>query len=253
VTGPHGAASRLAERPRVGLVIPTLNEEESISAVLAAVPRDLIDEIVVADGGSTDRTIERADAGGARIVVEQQRGYGRACLAGARAAAANCEIIVFVDGDGSDGPELIPSLVEPILAGGYDFVIGSRTRGEREPGSMSAHQILAGYAAGAAMRLLYGVRYTDMGPFRAIRRDALMRLGMREMTYGWNLEMQMRAACAGLRILEVPVAHRRRIGGVSKVSGSLRGTINASLRIALTLARVAVESSAPGRRQHNRE
>ena len=244
MTPSDGVARTLAARPCIGLVIPTLDEEKAIGSVLAAVPRDLVDEIIVADSGSADRTVERASAAGARIVTERQHGYGRACLAGARAAAENCEIIVFLDGDGSDRPELIPVLVEPILAGRCDFVIGSRSRGEREPGSMSAHQLLAGYMASAAMRVLYGVRYSDMGPFRAIRRDALFRLGMREMTYGWNLEMQMRAARAWLRILEIPVAHRRRAGGVSKVSGSLRGTAKAGLRIALTLVRVARESPA---------
>ena len=238
-----------AARPRIGLVIPTLDEEEAIGQVLVAVPRDVVDEIVVADSGSADRTVAWAAAEGARIVVEPRRGYGRACLAGAQAAAENCEIIVFLDGDGSDCPELIPIIVEPIIAGTHDFVIGSRTRGKREPGSMSAHQILAGYIAGAAMLLLYGTRYTDMAPFRAIRRDALFRLGMREMTYGWNLEMQMRAARAGMHILEIPVPHRRRVGGVSKVSGSLRGTVKAALRIAITLIRVALEKPNVKRRR----
>jgi hypothetical protein len=170
-------------------------------------------------------------------------------------AARQCDIIVFLDGDGSDCPELIPLLIEPIVRGPADFVIGSRTSGARDPGSMSVHQIVAGYAIGAALRLLYGVRYTDMGPFRAIRRDVLLSLGMREMSYGWNLEMQMRAARRGLRILEVPVAHRRRAGGVSKVSGSLGGTLKASWRIALTFIRVALEArrslpgAAPARRR----
>jgi glycosyltransferase involved in cell wall biosynthesis len=228
-------------RPRIGLVIPTLDEEGAIAQVIAAVPRDLVDEIIVADSGSRDRTVERAAAAGARIVVESRRGYGRACLAGARAAGQSCETIVFLDGDGSDCPELIPTIVAPILAGSCDFVLGSRSRGNREPGSMSPHQLLAGRLAGAVIRWLYGVRYSDMGPFRAIRRDALFALGLREMTYGWNLEMQMRAARAGLRIIEIPVAHRRRAAGVSKVSGSLRGTVKAGLRIAFTLLRVACE------------
>jgi glycosyltransferase involved in cell wall biosynthesis len=227
-------------RPRIAVVIPTLNEEGPIGEVVGAVPRETVDEIIVADSGSTDRTIERARAAGARVVVERQRGYGRACAAGAR-AAGDCDIIVFLDGDGSDRPELIPRLLSPILDGAYDFVIGSRMRGEREPGSMNALQIGAGYAAGLLTRLLYGVAYTDMCAFRAIRRAALDRLGMREMTYGWNLEMQMRAARAGLRILEVPVAHRRRIGGASKVSGTVTGTLQAGLRIAATFARVALE------------
>ena len=143
-------------RPRVALIIPTLNEEEAIGGVLAAVPRDVVDQVIVADSGSTDRTVERARAGGARVVSETRRGYGRACRAGAE-AAGDCDILVFLDGDGSDRPELIPALLAPILEGGYDFVIGSRTRGRRERGSMSAHQIIAGYAVGFALRLLYGV------------------------------------------------------------------------------------------------
>jgi hypothetical protein len=149
---------------------------------------------------------------------------------------------VFLDGDGSDCPELIPLLLGPLVEDRADFVIGSRTRGARKAGSMSAHQRFAGYVIGAALFLLYRVRYTDMGPMRAIGRDTLLRLGMHEMTYGWNLEMQMRAARARLRILEVPVAHRRRAGGVSKVSGTLSGTLRASWRIVLTFARVALEA-----------
>lgn len=227
-------------RPRVALVIPTLNEEEPIAEVIRAVPRDAVDEIIVADSGSEDRTVERAHAAGARVIVERQRGYGRACAAGAR-AARDCGVIVFLDGDGSDRPELVPLLLAPILAGTHDLVIGTRTRGEREVGSMNALQIAAGYGAGALTRLLYGVAYTDMCAFRAIRREALDQLGMREMTYGWNLEMQMRAARARLRILELPVAHRRRLGGASKVSGTVVGTLKASLRIALTFVRVAFE------------
>src|SRR5579885_1337531 len=239
---PEAAAS--ASRPRVAVVIPTLDEEVAIRDVLASVPREAVDEIIVADSGSRDRTVERARAAGARVVVESRRGYGRACATGA-AAARDCDIIVFLDGDGSDDPRFIPTLLAPILAGACDFVVGSRLRGTRERGSMSAHQILAGHLAGWAIRLLYGVRYTDMCAFRAIRRDALDRLGMREMTYGWNLEMQMRAARAGLRIREVGVAHRRRAGGAAKVSGSLIGTLKASLRIALTFCRVAFEPRLP--------
>ena len=232
-------------RPLVALVIPTLNEEEAIGGVVAAVPRAVVDDIIVVDSGSTDRTVANARAAGARIVELRERGYGRACRAGAN-AAQNCDIIVFLDGDGSDCPELIRRLVEPIADGRYDFLIGSRSRGERERGSMAAHQLFAGWLIGGAMRLLYGVHYTDMCPFRAIRRDALMRLPMREDTYGWNLEMQMRVARAGLRILEVPVAHRRRAGGTSKVSGNLRGTIKASWRILATFTRIAAERRERG-------
>ena len=239
MSGPAPSEPPVA-RPRIAIVIPTLNEEEAIPGVLAAIPSGIADSVIVADSGSTDRTVERARAAGARVVSETRRGYGRSCRAGAD-AADDCDILVFLDGDGSDRPEFMPMLVEPIARGEYDFVIGSRARGEREPGSMSPHQLFAGYVFGAAIRLLYGVRYTDMCPFRAIRRDSLMRLGMRETTYGWNLEMQMRAARAGLRILEVPVAHSRRAGGISKVSGSLRGTIRASWRIAATFVRIALE------------
>ncbi|MGH7089062.1 MAG: glycosyltransferase family 2 protein [Stellaceae bacterium] len=243
--GAASGAELTAERPRIGLVIPVLNEEEAIPHVLANVPPNAVDEIVVVDGGSTDRTAERAAAAGARVIVEPRPGYGRACLAGACAAGKTCAVVVFLDGDGSDCPERIPDLVAPILAGKCDFVVGSRSRGEREPGSMSAHQLVAGYAIGGVLRLLYGARYTDMGPFRAIGRDALFRLGMREMTYGWNLEMQMRAARAGLRVFELPVPHRRRVGGASKVSGTVAGTMRAGLRILLTLARVALERQGP--------
>ncbi|MBV8805325.1 MAG: glycosyltransferase [Sinobacteraceae bacterium] len=225
---------------RVAMVIPTLNEEGAIGQVIRAIPRDVIDDIIVVDSGSEDRTVEHARDAGARVIVEQERGYGRACAAGAR-AAGNCSVIVFLDGDGSDRPELVPLLLDPILAGTHDFVIASRTRGEREPGSMNGLQILAGYGAGALIRLLYGVAYTDMCAFRAIRREVLDQLGMREMTYGWNLEMQMRAARARLRILEVPVAYRRRLRGVSKISGTVMGTLKAATRIGLTFARVAFQ------------
>ncbi len=151
------------------------------------------------------------------------------------------DIVVFMDGDGADDPAAIATLVAPIRAGAYDFVIASRARGEREPGSMAWHQLVAGHIAGILTRMLYGVRYTDMCAFRAIRRDTLLALGMRELTYGWNLEMQMRVARAGLRVLEVPVAYRCRLGGQSKVAGSLRGSVKAGVKIISTFARVAME------------
>ena len=225
----------------VSVIIPALNEEAPIAEVVdACLTTSLPNEIIVVDNGSTDRTAERARDAGARVVAAP-RGYGRACAAGVAAVDPQCEILVFLDGDGSDCPELMDRLVRPIANGEADFVIGSRVRGEREPGSMNFQQIFAGRAAGFLLGLLYGVRYTDMCPFRAIRRDALVRLGMREGTYGWNLEMQMRAARARLRILEVPVNHRCRAGGESKVSGTLRGTLVAGGRILATLFRVAWE------------
>ena len=225
---------------KVSVVIPALNEEEPISGVVReCFATGLPGEVIVVDNGSTDRTAERAREAGARVITSS-RGYGRACSAGARAVSAESEIVLFLDGDGSDIPAFMPQLVEPIACGTHDFVIGSRTRGQREPGSMNFQQILSGRLAGWLMQLLYGVRYTDMCPFRAIRRDALERLDMREETYGWNLEMQMKAARAGLRIIEVPVNHRCRTGGESKVSGTFRGTFVAGGRIAATLVRVAL-------------
>ena len=226
------------------MIVPALDEEAAIAQVVAAVPRDLVREVIVVDNGSVDATAARARAAGARVVREPRRGYGRACRAGVRAADAACDVLVFLDGDGSDCPELIELLVRPILEDRYDFVIGSRVLGRRERGSMTWTQLAAGRVAGALVGALYGARFTDMCPFRAIRRDALDRLGMREETYGWNLEMQMRAARAGLRILEVPVAHRRRAGGVSKVSGTVRGTWAAATRILATFIRVAAERAA---------
>jgi glycosyltransferase involved in cell wall biosynthesis len=226
---------------RVSVIIPALNEEETIADVVRGVSPAIADEVIVVDNGSDDFTAARANEAGARVVGEPRRGYGRACAAGVRSLSPDCDIVVFLDGDGSDCPELMDDLVEPIRGGKCDFVIGSRTRGRRERGSLNLQQILAGRAVGLLLRALYGVRYTDMCPFRAIRREALESLGMREQTYGWNLEMQMRAARAGLRILEVPVKHRRRAGGESKVSGTLRGTIVAGARILATLARVATE------------
>src|SRR5580704_8175424 len=171
----------------VAVVIPTFNEAESIASVVAELPRAVVDRVIVADGGSVDGTQEHARKAGAEVIAVG-RGYGLACLAGAQAAAED-DIVVFMDGDGADDPTAIAALVDPIRAGDYDFVIASRARGEREPGSMAAHQLLAGLVAGSLTRLLYGVRYTDMCAFRAIRRDTLLALGMREMTYGWNLEM----------------------------------------------------------------
>ncbi|MGZ5504265.1 MAG: glycosyltransferase family 2 protein [Chthoniobacterales bacterium] len=225
----------------VCVVIPALNEEEPIAAVVhACLTTGLPHEIIVVDNGSTDRTADRAREAGARVVAAP-RGYGRACAAGVAALSPDCDIVVFLDGDGSDCPEFMQQLVRPIVNGEQDFVIGSRIRGKRERGSMNAQQIISGRAAGWLLRLLYGVRYTDMCPFRAIRRAALDSLGMREPTYGWNLEMQMRAALAGLRILEVAVDHRCRTGGESKVSGTLRGTVVAGSRILATLLRVAFE------------
>ena len=230
------------ERGRTGVcvVIPVLNEEEAIAGVLERIPRGYVDEIIVADGGSKDRTAEIAAQHGARV-LNAGKGYGRACMEGALAAGDGCRILVYMDGDGADFPEELQKLAAPLLAGTHDFAIASRTRGKREPGSMSWHQIASGKIIGALAGLLYGFRYSDMCAFRAIRRDALLSLGMAETTYGWNLEMQMKAARAGLRILEVPVPYACRTGGNSKVAGSPTGTLRAGSRILAAFARIALQ------------
>jgi len=231
---------------RVAAVIPTLNEAETIAGTISLLPRDVVDEIIVADSSSRDGTAAVAQAAGARVVTLAERGYGRACAAGVAAAGEGCDIILFLDGDGADRADLADVLVAPIRAGTHDFVLGSRVRGEREPGSMSWHQVAAGLFAGWLMSLLYGVRYTDMCAFRAIGREALARLDMRETTYGWNIEMQMKAARAGLRILEVPVPYRCRAGGSSKVAGTLGGSVRAAWRIVVTIARTALSGRNRG-------
>jgi len=230
--------------PYISVIIAALNEEAAIADVIRSVPRDLVSEIVVVDNGSRDRTAEVATTAGARVVKEPVPGYGRAFRAGLRSLSPECEIVVFLDGDGSDCPEMMDRLVTPIIEGNADFVIGSRTQGRRERGSMNFHQVFAGYMIGFVLRILYGVRSTDMGPFRAIRRDTLDSLNLREETYGWPLEMQMRAAQARVRTLEVPVDYRRRAGGHSKIAGTVRGSILAATRILVTLARIAIRNRA---------
>lgn len=224
----------------VYLVIPALNEADVIAEVVRSVPRKVVNEIVVVDNGSTDATADVARSAGAMVVSEPKRGYGRACRAGVEAASkSGADIVAFMDGDGSDCPEFMSDLIKPIEEDRFDFVIGSRVRGTREPGSLNTQQLFAGRLAGWLLHICYGVTFTDMSPFRAIRSELLLSLPMREETYGWNLEMQMLVAQKRVRILEIPVNHRRRRGGVSKVSGSLTGTMRAAFRIAMTFLRVA--------------
>jgi len=223
----------------VCVVIPCLDEEEPIAGVVGEVLAQGADEVIVVDNGSTDATAARARAAGARVILEPKRGYGRACAAGLAAVRGDA-IVCFLDGDGSDVPAFLADVVGPVARGEADFVMGSRLRGEREAGSMTPQQLVAGWLAGALLRLRYGARFTDMSPFRAIRADRLRHLGMGETTYGWNLEMQMRAAAAGLRLREVPVDHRCRRGGVSKVSGDLFAGLHAAWKIATTFFRLSV-------------
>jgi len=225
----------------VTVVVPCLDEEATIGDVVRELKAQGADEIIVVDNGSTDGTAAAARAAGARVVSEPARGYGGACAAGLAAVSDRAEIVCYLDGDGSDVPAFLKDIVGPIARGEADFVMGSRLRGRREPGSLTPQQIVAGRLAGLLMRLLYGVAYTDMSPFRAMKVGAMRALGMRERTYGWNLEMQMRAAAGGLRIEEIAVDHRRRRGGTSKVSGRLIAGASAAWKIATTFARLFFE------------
>jgi hypothetical protein len=218
-------------------VIPALDEEDAIGSVVRAMP-PLVAETIVADNGSRDRTAAAAREAGARVVVEPCRGYGNACLAGI-AAAGDADVLLFLDGDGSDDPAQAGDVVLPILEGRADLVIGSRNRGRRERGAQPWHAILGTKASVGLLNLLSGARATDLGPFRAIRADALRRLGMADRNYGWTVEMQVKAALGGLRVVEVPVVHRPRAGGRSKVSGTVRGTVGAGTKIVGTILRHA--------------
>ena len=225
--------------PIISVIIPALNEAESIGHVVSEMPWQLIAECIVVDNGSSDETAALAEAAGARV-VRSPRGYGAACKAGSEAALSTSAILVYMDGDGSDIIADLPRLVAPIEADEADFVLGSRIRGTREAGSMLGSQIFAAYLVGTLLRFFQGVHYTDMGPFRAIRRTSFNELQMSELTYGWNLEMQIRAAQNRLRILEIPVDYRKRIGGTSKVSGDVRASMKAAIRILRVLFRAGL-------------
>ena len=223
--------------PRIAVIIPALDEEEAIGRVIAEIPRPPGDVIVV-DNGSRDRTAEVARRAGARVVREPRRGYGQACLAGI-AAAPDVDVYVFLDGDASDHPEQLPEVVGPILRDDADLVIGSRTLGRRAPGAHPWHAVLGTRLCVALMNRLLGTRATDLGPFRAVSAAGLRRLGMSDRSFGWTVEMQVKAARHGLRVVEVPVDYRRRIGR-SKVSGTLGGSLRAGARILGVIARHAL-------------
>ncbi len=224
-------------------IIPCLDEAEAIGPCVAAIQAQGIADVVVVDGGSRDATVAMGRAAGARVVIETQRGYGRALMAGVAATTAG--ILLFIDGDGSDRPDMFADVVGPVVRNEADFVMGSRLKGPRERGSLAPAQILAGHLAGLLIWLRYGVAFTDMSPFRAIRRSTLAHLSMRETTFGWNLEMQMRVAAAGLRVCEVPVGQRRRAGGRSKVSGDWLTAVRVAAVLARTFIRLALHIQMP--------
>lgn len=222
---------------RVGCIIPALNEEQAIANVVASVPA-WVDAVIVADNGSTDATAAVARTAGAVVVDAPQRGYGAACLAGLAALPA-VDIVVFVDGDFSDHPEDMHILVDPIVAGRAELVIGSRTLGKAEAGSLTPQQRFGNRLATSLVRLIWRTQYSDLGPFRAIRADVLRRLSVADPTFGWTIEMQIKAARAGIAIMERPARYRRRIGQ-SKISGTLMGTVRAGQKILAIIAREAV-------------
>ena len=220
------------------VVIPTLNEEQAIAHVIGDIP-DWVDEIIVADNASDDKTRSVARSLGAHVVVEPDRGYGAACQRGI-AAMGDCDIVVFLDGDYSDYPQDMARLVDPIVQGGVDLVVGSRVRGNKSARALTLQQRFGNWLACTLIRHLFGVAYTDLGPFRAIRSRALNNLGMCDRAYGWTVEMQIRAAKKGLTVRELPVRYRPRIG-VSKISGTISGSLRAGATILRVIGRSALQ------------
>lgn len=221
----------------IDVIIPAYNEEKSISSVIRDIPGELVREIIVSNNNSSDRTAERASASGATVLLEERQGYGSACLKAMEYISRKDkapDVVVFLDGDYSDHPEQMPELVAPIKENGIDLVIGSRSLGELERGAMQIQQIFGNWLATSLIRLIYGYRFTDLGPFRAIRYTSLLELNMSDPDFGWTVEMQVKAAKKRLKCMEVPVRYRRRIG-VSKVSGTVKGTILAGHKILWTI------------------
>lgn len=234
-------------RLRTALIIPAFNEEHSIGLVLDEIPRDHADFVIVVDNASSDRTAEVASARGATVLREERRGYGAACLRGIAVTGDDVDVIVILDGDHSDYPEDLSDLLRPIAEDRADFVIGSRVLGRAEKGALPWNQRWGNALACALMRLLFRRRFTDMGPFRAIRRRHLLAFAMEDTTFGWNVEMQAKAVIAGVRIVEVPVRYRRRIGR-SKISGTVTGTIKAGTKIIATIFKYYPAYLRSGRR-----
>lgn len=224
-------------RPKIVVIIPAFNEEQSIGKVVEHIPKDWVDEVIVVDNNSTDQTSQVAETAGATVLSQPIQGYGNACLKGidyAKSLNPLPEIIVFMDGDFSDYPEELPLVVGPIIDKEMDMVIGSRALGDRQKGSMTPQQVFGNWLATSLLRLFYGVSYSDLGPFRAIRFNKLVEIGMKDRTYGWTVEMQLKAAKHKLNTCEVPVNYKVRIG-FSKVSGTLKGTIMAGYKILWTI------------------
>jgi glycosyltransferase involved in cell wall biosynthesis len=211
---------------RVSVIIPTHNEAQAIGRVLADLPKSLVTEVLVVDSNSTDGTAEIAESMGARVVHEPRRGYGRACLTGLCAATAP-DLVVFLDGDYSDRPDELPLLLAPIIEGRADITLGSRLTKQNLPGALPWHSALGNRLAATLIRALYGPRISDLGPFRAARAEVLRQLALEEATYGWAVEMILKGALMGFRIVEVPVSYYPRIG-ISKISGTARGTVGAA-------------------------
>ncbi len=221
------------------VIIPAYNEEASIKKVIEAIEKKYVSRIIVVDNASTDGTAECARQAGAEVFYEPKRGYGQACLRGIQ-ESGNAEILVFLDADFSDDPRLLVYLLEPIIKDDIDLVIGSRVLGKREPGALPPHALFGNHLACFLIRLLYGYRFTDLGPFRAVKKSALDYLGMRDTNYGWTVEMQVKAAKCGLRCTELAVPYRKRIGR-SKISGTLLGSAKAGYKILWTIFRVWLE------------
>ncbi len=236
---------------RISVIVPTRNEAGSIGRVLDDVPRPPVTDVVVVDSESTDGTRDIAARRGVRVVVEPRRGYGRACLTGLQ-LLDGADIVVFLDGDYADRPRELPRLVEPIVSGKADIVIGSRLAGERAPGALPWHSVAGNWLAARLIRLLYGVRVTDLGPFRAASASAIDSMKLQETSYGWAVEMIVRGALAGLRIAEVPVSYHPRIGQ-SKITGTVRGSLGAACYIFGRILQYRVVSLRPaGEDRHAR-
>lgn len=223
--------------PDIRVIIPAYNEENAVGLVIDEIPVGLVSEVIVVDNGSTDETAQKARDRGATVLFQEQKGYGNACLKGLEHIAeseSKPDIVVFLDGDHSDFPEKMSDLVRPIIEDEADLVIGSRALGNNEPGSMTIPQRFGNWLSTKLLYLFYGAKYTDLGPFRAIRYSALLKIGMKDQTFGWTVEMQLKIAKLSLRFVEIPVDYRRRVGK-SKISGTIRGTLMAGYKILYTI------------------